>query len=85
MNLGLFKLVHEWWLENQIKWGRWGQKVAEEEKNVTFVKVDIDEEELLAEKYEITAVPTLLVFKNGELVKRQLGFAPKGMIKELLK
>ena len=44
-------------------------------KNVIpIIKVDIDEEQDLAEKYGITAVPTLIIFENGNEVKRTSGF-----------
>lgn len=41
---------------------------------IPIIKVDIDEESNLAQKYGITAVPTLIIFKNGKEVKRQAGF-----------
>lgn len=40
-------------------------------------KVNIDEEPDLAEEYEITSIPTLLFFKNGQLVDRIVGVYPK--------
>ena len=61
------------------------EELSEEEANVKFVKVDIDEEELLAEQYNIQAVPTVLVFKDGKVVNKNLGFAPKAVLKNLLK
>ena len=61
------------------------EELSNEETEVTFLKVDIDEEELLAEKYNIQAVPTVLVFKDGRVVNKQLGFAPKAVLKNLLK
>ena len=60
-------------------------ELSEEVTDVKFVKVDIDEEELLTEQFEIQAVPTVLVFKNGKVVNKQLGFAPKAQLKNLLK
>ena len=41
---------------------------------IPIIKVDIDEEQALAEKFGITAVPTLIIFENGKEVKRQTGF-----------
>ncbi len=40
-------------------------------------KVNVDEEMPLATKFGITGIPTLLVFKNGEVVNQQIGYAPK--------
>lgn len=40
---------------------------------VTVLKVDIDKEKDLVEKYHIKSVPTILVFKNGEVMWRGSG------------
>ncbi len=40
-------------------------------------KVNIDEEMQLAVGYEITSIPTVLLFENGDIVKKSVGFVPK--------
>lgn len=40
-------------------------------------KVNVDEQEELAIKYGISSIPTLLLFKNGEIAKKTLGYMPK--------
>ncbi len=50
-------------------------------ENVSFFKVDIDESLDLAREYGINTVPTMLIFKNGEVVDKMIGFAPKENIK----
>ncbi|MBQ4099713.1 MAG: thioredoxin [Clostridia bacterium] len=40
-------------------------------------KVNVDEQEELAVKYGISSIPTLLLFKGGEVVKKTLGYMPK--------
>lgn len=47
-----------------------------------FLKVDIDESMELAQKFTITTVPTVVVFKNGEEMDRLVGFIPKESLKE---
>ena len=42
---------------------------------VEFYKVNIDESEDLAIRYGVSSVPTLIFFKNGEEIDRQVGFA----------
>ena len=49
------------------------EETASEYGDVTFCKVDIDEEMSLATEYQIMSVPTLLFFKNGEVVKKSIG------------
>lgn len=46
-----------------------------------FYKVDIDESLELANEYGIQSVPTMLVFKNGEVVDRVVGVVPKASLK----
>lgn len=49
-----------------------------------FVKVDVDDNEELAAKYEIRSIPDVIVFKNGEVVDSNLGFVPKVGMKAFL-
>ena len=48
---------------------------------VVFGKVNVDENPLTSMKYKIMSIPTLLVFKNGNLVDRIIGVCPKDEIK----
>ena len=47
---------------------------------IKIVKVDVDENPILAQQYGIMSVPTLLYFNNGKLVKKDIGFMPKEVI-----
>lgn len=60
------------------------EEIANERSDVKVVKVNVDEEMELAVKFQIASIPTLLVFKNGELVNRSLGARPKEQILTLL-
>ena len=61
-------------------------KIAEEQEGVIKVgKIDVDDEPELAAKYGIASIPTLMVFKNGEVVKSSVGVQPKPMIEAMLK
>ena len=44
---------------------------------VKIVKLNVDENPATASKYGIMSIPTLMIFKNGELASRQVGAAPK--------
>jgi thioredoxin 1 len=44
---------------------------------ITFGKLNTDENQDIATKYQIMAIPTFLIFKNGELVDRKMGALPK--------
>ena len=60
------------------------QLADEYDGRATIAKVDIDESPGTAAKYGIRGVPTLLVFKGGEVVGQQVGAVPKGKIAELI-
>lgn len=49
-----------------------------------IAKVDVDAEPELSAKYGITNIPAILYFKNGELLKRQMGNQPKAAISAVL-
>ena len=52
---------------------------------VKVVKVDIDESPGTAAKYGIRGVPTLKMFKGGQVIAEQVGAAPKAKLAELIK
>ena len=47
---------------------------------VKFVKIKADENTQTAQKYSISGVPSLLIFKNGEPVERMVNIVPKSVI-----
>jgi len=55
---------------------------GEYDGQMTVAKINIDEHQRWQSKFGIMAIPTMLVFKNGEMVKRIQGAAPKRMLKE---
>ncbi len=56
-------------------------RIAEERSGeLKLVKVNIDEEEGLAQRYGIASIPTILLFEGGEPVAAAIGAQPKGAI-----
>jgi thioredoxin 1 len=49
---------------------------------VKVVKVNVDENPATASKYGIMSIPTLMIFKNGQLASRQVGAAPKQKLEQ---
>lgn len=47
-------------------------------------KVNVDENPNVSAKFGIRSIPTLLVFKNGEIVDKQVGAVPKGVLSQKL-
>ncbi len=61
------------------------EKVASDTDGLTTIKINLDDNEEVAVRYGIEAIPTLLVFENGELVNRSLGFIPEQKVRNLVK
>lgn len=61
-------------------------QIAEEQAGKIKVgKVDVDEEPELAQQFRIASIPTLMVFKGGQMVKANIGVVPKAVIEDMLK
>jgi len=59
-------------------------KIAEEQEGkVKVCKLDVDEEPEIAAQFGIASIPTLMVFKNGEVVKKSVGVQSKPMIEAM--
>ncbi|HYE89936.1 MAG TPA: thioredoxin [Terriglobales bacterium] len=61
------------------------EEIAEgSDGDVTLMKVNIDEHSALAARYEIRSIPTVLFFKDGELVDRVVGAVPKAKLQSVV-
>lgn len=60
------------------------QLKASEGENLRIIKLDVDKNEALASTYRIQSVPTLMLFRNGELLWRQSGAMSLADLKALL-
>jgi thioredoxin 1 len=49
---------------------------------VKIVKLNVDENPQTASKYGVMSIPTLMIFKNGEMASRQVGAAPKQKLEQ---
>ena len=56
----------------------------EQETGVTIAKVDVDESGELARKFGIMSIPTLILFKDGQAVKKAVGFQDKQSLKKFV-
>ena len=59
-------------------------EIAEEKDNVKIVSINIDNEDELAEKYNVSSIPCLVLFENGEESRRSIGFIPKEEIENII-
>lgn len=59
--------------------------LAEKRQDVVFGKVNVDEEIALAQQFGVMSIPTLIVFKNGEIVQKAVGLQDEASVEQLLK
>lgn len=60
------------------------EELAETNPGYKIVSIDIDAEDELAEDYDVSSIPCLVVFKGGEEVNRSVGLIAKDAIAELV-
>ena len=60
------------------------EKAAEENDDVNFMKLDVDDNPETTNKYGVKAIPTMLVFKDGELKDTLVGYHDKDQINQVL-
>ena len=59
-------------------------EIAKERQDVLVAKINVENNADLADEYKVYSIPTLLVLKDGKVVKRASGARPKASILELL-
>ena len=59
-------------------------EISDERDDIVVGKVNVDEQGELAMRFGVMSIPTLLVFKNGELANKAVGARPKDALLELL-
>ena len=52
--------------------------------NIKVLKIDVDEVSDLAREFRVMSIPTLIVFKNGKMTKKELGYMPIERLKALI-
>ncbi len=60
------------------------EKVSESFPETPFYKVDVDNSRELAQSFGIQSIPTLVLFENGEEIKRNVGSMGRGALEEFL-
>ena len=60
-------------------------EIAEEHPEFKVGKINVDEEQELAAKFDVMSIPTLIVVKNGEVTNENVGAIPKQKILDMMK
>src|SRR6266851_1542591 len=54
------------------------------EGKAVITKMNVDENQMVPQKFGVTSIPTLMIFKNGKLVDRAIGAMPKPMLQNFI-
>ncbi len=60
------------------------EQAAEELEGIKVGKLNVDEESAVAQEYGIMSIPTLLLFKDGQVARKAVGFHSLEQLKELV-
>ena len=61
------------------------EKIVTKKNKIHIIKVDVDNNSLVAQKYNVSSLPTLLFFKNGIFVAKEIGFKSEKALQSLIK
>lgn len=61
------------------------EEIAAEVADVKICKVNTDEADTLALKYKVMSIPTLILFKNGEIAAKSVGAKPKAELMDFIR
>ncbi len=56
-------------------------ELSNEMKKIKFAKLDVDQNKVTASKFQVSSIPTLIIFKNGVEIKRLVGLQDKESLK----
>ena len=59
-------------------------QIADEHEDVAVVKVNVDDEMELAEKFGVASIPTIILFKDGKEAKKNIGAMSKAQLEEFI-
>jgi thioredoxin 1 len=52
--------------------------------SIKVVKLNVDDAQSIAQNYGVSSIPTLMIFKDGEVVDRQVGVPPKSRLQQAI-
>ena len=59
-------------------------QIADEHDDVAVVKINVDDEMELAEKFGVASIPTIILFKDGKEAKKNIGAMSKAQLEEFI-
>jgi thioredoxin 1 len=59
-------------------------EIADENQRVQIAKVNVDHEQELAHRYQVSSIPTFILFKDGQVADRMMGAMPKSSFESFI-
>ena len=59
-------------------------EIAEETESIRIAKVDVDNQQDLAHRYQVSSIPTFILFKDGQVADRMMGAMPKASFQSFI-
>ena len=60
------------------------EEIAAENENIKVCKIDVDQDPQLAQQFQVTSIPLLVVMQDGKVINQALGAKPKDQILKML-
>ncbi len=60
------------------------EEISKNNESLKILKVNVDNHDDLAREYMVMSIPTLMLFKDGKLVEKNIGFTPKDVLDKWL-
>lgn len=61
------------------------ESISEEVENIKVAKIDVDQNPIISDIYNINSIPAIKLFKNGSLIAEVTGFIPKVKLEKIIK
>lgn len=58
------------------------ESIASSRDNIKVAKVNVDNLNEIARSYSVMSIPTLILFKNGKMIDKKIGFTPEVLLNE---
>lgn len=60
------------------------ERLSEEQTGIKVVKVNVDDAGSIAQRYKVMSIPTFILFRNGEELRREQGVLPKAVLQKMI-
>ena len=54
--------------------------IANNYSNLKIIKIDVDKHSEIARNYSVMSIPTIILFKDGKIIEKNIGFTPKDIL-----